>query len=100
MNPDILQQAEALLGKAVKVEGNRDWGIFWCPFHNDSARAGQGGHANFGVHLEKGYWACLRCGAKGGSLKSLSKTGSGLAACSGHRRAPGGGSPPVPHNLP
>lgn len=73
MNSDILQQAEALLGKAVKVEGNRDWGIFWCPFHNDSARSGQGGHANFGVHLEKGYWACLRCGAKGGSLKSLSK---------------------------
>jgi hypothetical protein len=71
MNQDILEQAEELLGKAVKVETNRDWGIFWCPFHNDSARAGNGGHANFGVHLEQGYWACLRCGAKGGSLNAL-----------------------------
>lgn len=71
MNQDILTQAEELLGKAVKVETNRDWGIFWCPFHNDSARAGKGGHANFGVHLEHGYWACLRCGVKGGSLNAL-----------------------------
>src|SRR5512140_1728831 len=73
MNTDILQQAEELLGKAVKVEMHRAWAIFWCPFHNDSARAGDGGHANFGVHLEKGYWSCLRCGAKGGSLNSLRK---------------------------
>ena len=71
MNQDILNQAEELLGKAVKVEATRAWGIFWCPFHNDSARAGNGGHANFGVHLEHGYWACLRCGVKGGSLNAL-----------------------------
>lgn len=71
MNQDILEQAEELLGKAVKVESTRSWGIFWCPFHNDLARAGNGGHANFGVHLEHGYWACLRCGAKGGSLNAL-----------------------------
>lgn len=71
MNQDILTQAEELLGKAVKVETHRNWGIFWCPFHNDSARAGKGGHANFGVHLEHGYWACLRCGVKGGSLNAL-----------------------------
>lgn len=78
MNSEILQQAEELLGKAVKIESNRDWGIFWCPFHEDSARAGYGGRANFGVHLEKGYWSCLRCGAKGGSLRSLSiKLGKG-----------------------
>jgi len=73
MNTDIVQQAEELLGKAVKVEMHRDWAIFWCPFHNDSAREGKSGHANFGVHLEKGYWSCLRCGAKGGSLNSLRK---------------------------
>src|SRR5512140_2485610 len=71
MNQDILEQAEELLGKAVKVEATRGWGIFWCPFHNDADRAGNGGHANFGVHLEQGYWSCLRCGVKGGSLNAL-----------------------------
>jgi DNA primase len=72
MNQDILNDAEELLGRAVKVEEHRDWAIFWCPFHGDKTRDGQGGHANFGVHLTKGYWKCLRCGATGGSLKSLS----------------------------
>lgn len=71
MNQELLNAAEALLGQAVKVETHRDWAIFWCPFHGDQQRAGQGGHANFGVHLVKGYWKCLRCGASGGSLKSL-----------------------------
>jgi DNA primase len=73
MNQDLLSAAEALLGQAVKVETHRDWAIFWCPFHGDQQRAGQGGHANFGVHLVKGYWKCLRCGATGGSLKSLAR---------------------------
>ncbi len=72
MDQEILNAAEKLLGTAVKVEAHRDWAIFWCPFHGDKTRAGTGGHANFGVHLSKGYWKCLRCGATGGSLKSLS----------------------------
>ena len=72
MDQEILAQAEELLGKAVKVEAHRDWAIFWCPFHGDHDRAGRGGHANFGVHLVKGYWKCLRCGQSGGSLRSLS----------------------------
>ena len=72
MDIDILSAAEEILGPAVRVERHRDWATFWCPFHNDSDRAGQGGHPNFGVHLTEGYWKCLRCGASGGSLKSLS----------------------------
>jgi hypothetical protein len=72
MDADILRAAEEILGRAVRVERHRDWATFWCPFHNDADRAGQGGHPNFGVHLSKGYWKCLRCGASGGSLKSLS----------------------------
>ena len=60
---DILFAAEEILGPAVRVERHRDWAVFWCPFHNDSSRAGQGGHPNFGVHLVDGYWKCLRCGA-------------------------------------
>ncbi len=68
---DILSAAEEILGTAVRVERNRDWAIFWCPFHNDSDRQGSGGHPNFGVHLVKGYWKCLRCGATGGSLNAL-----------------------------
>ncbi|MEP0806851.1 MAG: toprim domain-containing protein [Chloroflexota bacterium] len=68
---NILSAAEEILGTAVRVEDHRDWAIFWCPFHNDADRSGQGGHPNFGVHLVKGYWKCLRCGASGGSLKSL-----------------------------
>jgi DNA primase len=71
MDQEILNTAEQLLGRAVKIETHRDWAIFWCPFHGDQARAGQGGHANFGVQLGKGYWKCLRCGISGGSLKSL-----------------------------
>jgi hypothetical protein len=78
MNIDILSAAEEILGPAVRVERHRDWATFWCPFHNDVDRAGHGGHANFGVNLTKGYWKCLRCGASGGSLKSLSyKLGKG-----------------------
>ena len=72
MDIDILTTAEEILGKADRVEQHRGWAIFWCPFHNDSDRAGRGGHPNFGVHLTEGYWKCLRCGASGGSLKSLS----------------------------
>jgi hypothetical protein len=78
MSVDILSAAEEMLGPAVRVEAHREWATFWCPFHNDSDRAGQGGHANLGVNLTKGYWKCLRCGASGGSLKSLSyKLGKG-----------------------
>jgi hypothetical protein len=78
MNVDILSAAEEILGPAVQVEAHRGWATFWCPFHNDADRAGRGGHPNFGVHLSKGYWKCLRCGASGGSLKSLSyKLGKG-----------------------
>ena len=72
MDVDILSAAEEILGQAVRVERHRDWAVFWCPFHNDSDRAGRGGQPNFGVHLTEGYWKCLRCGASGGSLKSLS----------------------------
>lgn len=68
---DILSAAEEILGTAVQVEHHRDWAIFWCPFHNDASREGEGGHPNFGVNLVSGYWKCLRCGASGGSLKSL-----------------------------
>ena len=68
---NILSAAEEILGTAVRVERNRDWAIFWCPFHNDASREGEGGHPNFGVNLVSGYWKCLRCGASGGSLKSL-----------------------------
>ncbi|MFZ5903200.1 MAG: toprim domain-containing protein [Chloroflexota bacterium] len=68
---DILSAAEELLGRAVKVERHRNWAVFWCPFHNDADRRGQGGHPNFGVHLVDGYWKCLRCGATGGSLNAL-----------------------------
>ena len=88
---NILSAAEEILGTAVRVEHHRDWAIFWCPFHNDASREGEGGHPNFGVHLVKGYWKCLRCGATGGSLNSLrNKLGSGLeATCIGnaHRHA-------------
>jgi hypothetical protein len=68
---DILSSAEEILGTAVRVERHRDWAIFWCPFHNDASREGQGGHPNFGVNLGSGYWKCLRCGATGGSLNAL-----------------------------
>ncbi|MBN2118721.1 MAG: hypothetical protein JW730_19280 [Anaerolineales bacterium] len=56
---DILSAAEEILGPAVRVERHRDWAIFWCPFHSDEDRAGEGGHPNFGVHLVEGYWKCL-----------------------------------------
>jgi hypothetical protein len=68
---DILSAAEEILGTAVRVEDHRGWAIFWCPFHNDAGREGEGGQPNFGVNLTSGYWKCLRCGASGGSLKSL-----------------------------
>jgi hypothetical protein len=78
MDVDILSAAEEILGPAVRVEQYRGWATFWCPFHYDADRAGLGGHPNFGVYLTKGYWKCLRCGASGGSLKSLSyKLGKG-----------------------
>jgi hypothetical protein len=68
---NILSAAEEILGTAVRVERHRDWAIFWCPFHNDASREGEGGHPNFGINLVNGYWKCLRCGATGGSLNAL-----------------------------
>jgi len=70
---NILNEAQEILGQAVRVEEHRGWAIFWCPFHNDAARAGQGGRPNFGVniHSEKGFWKCLRCGESGPSLAAL-----------------------------
>ena len=70
---DILNEAQEILGQAVRVEEHRGWAIFWCPFHDDAARAGRGGHPNFGIniHSEKGYWKCLRCGESGPSLAAL-----------------------------
>jgi DNA primase len=70
---NILSAAEEILGTAVRVEDHRNWAIFWCPFHKDASREGEGGQPNFGVNLQSGYWKCLRCGASGGSLKSLQK---------------------------
>lgn len=69
----ILEEAQEILGPPLKIEGHRSWAIWWCPFHPDDDRAGKGGHPNFGIHTEKGYWKCLRCGAKGPSLKVLRK---------------------------
>jgi hypothetical protein len=78
---DILYVAEELLGRAVRVETHRNWAIFWCPFHGDEDRAGQGGNPNFGVHIVEGYWKCLRCGASGGSINALrQKLGKGWQA--------------------
>lgn len=69
----LLEEAQELLGPPVKHETHRNWAIWWCPFHPDHTRAGQGGQPNFGLHTEKGYWKCLRCGAKGPSLAVLRK---------------------------
>jgi DNA primase len=69
----ILSAAEEILGTAVRVEEHRGWAIFWCPFHDDAGRKGQGGMPNFGINLTSGYWKCLRCGASGGSLAALRK---------------------------
>lgn len=70
---EILSTAEEILGVAVRVEVHRDWAIFWCPFHNDASRQGEGGQPNFGINLTSGYWKCLRCGASGSSLKALQR---------------------------
>jgi hypothetical protein len=70
---DILGEAIQILGPPVRVERQRGWAIFWCPFHNDAARRGNRGRPNFGVQLEEGYWKCLRCGASGPNLSYLRK---------------------------
>jgi hypothetical protein len=69
----ILAGALSLLGQAVRVNYLRGWAEFWCPFHNDAARAGSHGRPNFGVCLEDGHWKCLRCGVSGPSLESLGR---------------------------
>ena len=51
---NILSAAEEILGTAVRVEDHRNWAIFWCPFHNDASREGEGGQPNFGVNLQSG----------------------------------------------
>jgi len=69
---DILGELIEILGPPIKVDHRRGWATWWCPFHPDAEQAGSSKKPNFGVHLEAGYWKCLRCGASGGSLKSLS----------------------------
>lgn len=70
---NILIQAEALLGPAVRVHPHRGWAEFWCPFHRDAAREGRRGRPNLGVSLADGHWKCLRCGAAGPSLAALAR---------------------------
>lgn len=72
---DIRTQAIALLGPPVKEDDGRGWLHWWCPFHPDAERAGRRGAPNFGVKVDSefGYWKCLRCGARGGSLAALRK---------------------------
>lgn len=69
----ILLQAIELLGQPVKPDDGRGWAHWWCPFHPDADRAGRGGTPNFGIKIssDHGYWKCLRCGARGGSLAAL-----------------------------
>lgn len=89
-----LEEAQELLGPPVKIEPHRSWATWWCPFHPDDDRAGQGGHPNFGIHTEKGYWKCLRCGAKGPSIEVLKKR---LGLAIRRRQEP---SPPRPESRP
>jgi hypothetical protein len=73
-NIDILATATEILGSPPAIPNDgRGWAHWWCPFHGDSQRAGQGGRPNLGINLEIGFWKCLRCGKSGGSLASLSK---------------------------
>ena len=69
----ILSQAIELLGPPVKPDDGRGWCHWWCPFHPDAERAGRSGQPNFGINVlsDHGYWKCLRCGARGGSLAAL-----------------------------
>ncbi|MGD2157035.1 MAG: toprim domain-containing protein [Anaerolineales bacterium] len=70
---NLLNEAQKILGQPVRVEEHRGWAVFWCPFHDDAARAGRGGRPNLGVniHSRTGYWKCLRCGESGPSLAAL-----------------------------
>lgn len=79
MSIDILQEATELFGRPPDIPpDHRGWAHWWCPFHDDRARAGRGGHPNFGINLEIGNYKCLRCGASGPSLSVLSdKMGMG-----------------------
>jgi hypothetical protein len=69
----ILSQAIELLGPPVKPDDGRGWCHWWCPFHPDAERAGRRGQPNFGINVvsDHGYWKCLRCGVRGGSLAAL-----------------------------
>jgi hypothetical protein len=72
-NIDILAEATRILqSPPVIPPDHRGWAHWWCPFHGDSLRAGQGGHPNLGINLEIGYYKCMRCGASGPSLSHLS----------------------------
>ena len=73
MKIDLLREAEALLQSPPAIPpDSRGWAHWWCPFHGDSLRAGRGGHPNFGINIEIGYYKCLRCGESGPSLSFLS----------------------------
>jgi hypothetical protein len=76
---DILAEATKILqSPPVIPSDSRGWATWWCPFHGDSLRAGRGGHPNFGINIEIGYYKCLRCGESGPSLSYLShKLGKG-----------------------
>lgn len=77
---DILSEAAELLGPPARLERHRGWAVFWCPFHADNARRGEGGRPNFGVQLDQGFWKCLRCGASGPNLAALRRKLGGSAA--------------------
>jgi DNA primase len=96
--PDILSEAQEILGQPVRIEEHRGWAIFWCPFHNDGARAGQGGKPNLGINIrsKKGFWKCLRCGEAGSSLAVLRRK---LGVSRPETKTPSGTLEQVPRSL-
>jgi len=58
--------------EGLKLTGRGQWKNAVCPFHEDR-------HPSLRVHMERGAFKCMTCGAKGGDVLAFHMQRHGLA---------------------
>jgi DNA primase len=54
-----------------RLKGRGTWRDAVCPFHDDT-------RPSLRINVERGYWRCMACGARGGDVLAFHKQRTGL----------------------
>jgi len=66
-----------------KISTNREWAKVLCPFHDDH-------HPSLSINLQKGYFKCHSCDAKGGGITKFHMMKNNLSFQETIKRLEGG----------